>query len=363
MYYMQEDDIILSQQYCCISWVEPLSVQDQKVSEKLFCFLKSRVEEPEKLSYEKVMEDYRDYKEMYYKEIVSNFECAVPYVKIRGAYKTQEQCIQRIKQLEDRYKDKEPVSIYCGLVGKWFPYLANQKSSADPNLPMLMNKALYNYQEHIREAEHEFKEHTKKEQTPFVKRPYDKFKDYLDEDKVIERYQYFCVSFFHPKEDVEQKLEEAYITNFLYFFLSEEFKARYSKKGITDIPDFEDTKEGLWSQFQKSVFEEKEYENHGWPCFKLRGVYASEEEAQKRAEVLQKKDKNYRVDVCRVGGWLPFNPPGHLLKSHYADEELDNIMGGLNQEIDHDVIQNLEELHMKSKEAKEQPTDDNVEVL
>lgn len=358
---MQEDDIILSQQYCCVSWVDPTSIDDQKAAQKLFCFFQKHVEDPTCLTYEKVLEDYMDYKDMYYKEIVSNFECAVPYVKIRGAYRTQEQCVQRIKQLEDRYKEKEPVSIYCGLVGKWFPFLENQKASENPDMMLLMNKALYTYQEHIREAEWEFKQHTKKENAVYVKRSFDKSKDYLDEDKVIEKFQYFCVSFFQPKANVVKDLENAFMKNFMYFFLSEEFKARYSKKKITDIPEYQETKDSLWSAFESSTFENREYENHGWKCFKLRGVYASEAEAQKRAEFLQKQDKNYRVDVCRVGGWLPFNPPGHLLKSHYADEELDNIMGGLNQEIDRDVIQSLEELHMKAQESNK--NNDDVEVL
>ncbi len=359
---MQEDNIILSQQYCCMSWVEPISVEDQRAAHKLFCFFKERVETPDNITYEKILEDYRDYKDMYYKDIVSNFECAVPYVKIRGAYKTQEQCVQRIKQLEDMYKDKEPVPIYCGYVGKWFPFLADQKASEDPDMGMLMNKALWSYDEHIKEAEYEFKQHTKKTDASYIREPFDKLKDYLSEDKLLEKFQYFCVSFFNPSAEVAKDLQDAYMKNFIYFFLSEEFKARYSKKQIKDIPEFEETKDTLWSAFTKGSYEEREYERDGWMCFKLRGVYASENEAQKRAEFLQKQDKHYRVDVCRVGGWLPFNPPGHLLKSHYADEELDGIMAGLNQEVDHEVLQNLEELHIKKQEEKEDD-DKNVEVL
>lgn len=366
MYYMQEDDIILSQQYCCVSWVEPISLRNQQVSNQLFNFFKGHVETPENLSFSKVLEDYLDYKEMYYKEHVDKHDCAVPYIKIRGAYKTQEQCVQRIKQLEDKYKDNEPVPIYCGYVGKWFPFMFNQKSAEDPLLNTLLNKALWDYTEHIEENNNEFLRHQKKTEEVYERKPFNEEYDYLSEDELIDRYQYFCISFFEPKDKVAKELENDFIRNFIYFFLSEEFKARYSKKGITEnVPSFNSNKEDLFLKFQEESVQDTNtnFENNGWPCLKLRGVYASVEEAQKRAELLQKVDKHFRVDVCKVGGWLPFHPPAHLLKSFYGDPEQDNILGALNEKINPEVVKNLQELEKIKKNVSFVEDDSNVEVL
>lgn len=371
---MQEDDIILAQQYCCVSWVDPISEQDLQDGHKLLCFFKEHVENQDNLNYENVLEDYCDYKNMYYKEIGGEFDCGVPYIKIRGAYQTKEMCYARIKQLESKYKDTEPVGIYCGLVGKWFPFLGNPATAEDPDLLKLMNKAIWDYEEFIKENDDEFQEHTKKIKITYKRTAFDPEQDYLTEDKMFNKYQFFCVSFFEPDENTAAKVREAYLKKFIYFFLSEEFKARYSRKGITEkeMPEFEHTEDSLWSAFSNSTFENKTFEKPGWKCFKLRGIYSSEAEAQKRAEYLQKVCRNYRVDVCRVGGWLPFYPPGHLLKSEYHNEELAGVMDGLNNDVDQETIQKLKELHLtqqenqqedQQEEKQEQKQENNVEIL
>lgn len=68
---------------------------------------------------------------------------------------------------------------------------------------------------------------------------------------------------------------------------------------------------------------------------KVRGVFGTKEEAEKRAEYLSKTDPNFDVFVGEVGKWLPWNPdPNDVQDQKYQEEELQKIMEELknNQE-------------------------------
>lgn len=351
---MQEDDPILSQQYCCISWINPTTKREKEIAQQLLTFFQTRVNEPERLTHEKILEDFLDYKNMYYKEMSEQVESSVPYVKVRGVYKTLGQCVARIKQLEERHKDNEPVAIYNGYVGKWFPFIGSQEEVDNSDLADLLNKALWDYKEYVKENTHKFEQHKEETPTDYVGTPYDPNHDYLDEDEVNSKQIFFCVSFFAPREKERVELENLYIKEFVYFFLSEEFKARYSVNQET-APEYEETKDSLFDAFQETKQSvTTSFDSNGWPCFKLRGVYSSEDEAQKKGQYFQREDQDFRTDVCKVGCWLAFCPPGHLLKSHYPDEKLTDIMTGLNERPDEDIYKNLQKAEEEKKKAIEE---------
>lgn len=60
---------------------------------------------------------------------------------------------------------------------------------------------------------------------------------------------------------------------------------------------------------------------------KVRGVYASNEQAVARAKALHKKDPYFNVYVADVGEWLPWDPePDDVQSQEYANEQLNKLM-------------------------------------
>lgn len=60
---------------------------------------------------------------------------------------------------------------------------------------------------------------------------------------------------------------------------------------------------------------------------KIRGVYATQEEAKKRAEYLQKIDPDFNIYVGEVGKWLGWDPdPNTIDDQVYREKKLQDIM-------------------------------------
>jgi len=60
---------------------------------------------------------------------------------------------------------------------------------------------------------------------------------------------------------------------------------------------------------------------------KIRGVYATEDEANNRCAELQKVDPNFHVFVGQVGKWLPWDPdPTSQTDQVYREKELNDLM-------------------------------------
>jgi hypothetical protein len=60
---------------------------------------------------------------------------------------------------------------------------------------------------------------------------------------------------------------------------------------------------------------------------KIRGVYNTKEEADKRAKQLQEIDPDFNVFVGEVGKWLPWDPDPHSVEEQvYGDEKLNDLM-------------------------------------
>ena len=60
---------------------------------------------------------------------------------------------------------------------------------------------------------------------------------------------------------------------------------------------------------------------------KIRGVYASNEEAVARSKKLQRNDTLHNIFVGEVGKWLPWDPaPSEVADQEYAEEKLNTLM-------------------------------------
>ena len=94
---------------------------------------------------------------------------------------------------------------------------------------------------------------------------------------------------------------------------------------------------------------------------KVRGVYDSYEQAERRAKQLQRTDRSFHVFVGQVGYWLPWDPNADNVEDEeYLEDELNNLMKEYKKnEINRDIFyeeqkrEKLKEAAMKLKEHEE----------
>lgn len=174
--------------------------------------------------------------------------------------------------------------------------------------------------------------------------------DYLDEDPELRGQKYVCLSFLSPEEVIQEKN--------VYFF--NKFLASFSD-GISNL--FENIKNSeinnispadmanalkqrhdylfsanaLSEEFQQfkslnSESLEKEYlEVNNFQTtirgIKVRGSYETLKEAQNRAEMIKKFDKNFNVYVAQVGCWCPWSPnPDEIENVEYSESQMNTLM-------------------------------------
>lgn len=81
---------------------------------------------------------------------------------------------------------------------------------------------------------------------------------------------------------------------------------------------------------------------------KIRGAYATEQEARAAAEKIRKKDKFFDVFVGEMGKWLPWDPdPMHVKEAKYGNKKLNKIMKKVHEQNNDD----LNELVGRKKET------------
>jgi hypothetical protein len=175
--------------------------------------------------------------------------------------------------------------------------------------------------------------------------------DYLEVDNPIPGQNYACMSFVSPDKilkdkqlflfnkfmnqrcgEWEQKLDD--ITK----DVSDEFK----NKITTEIKDVLATElKYTLGQF-KSKFDDFKYKYNddldksfskivgtqtSVRGVKIRGIYDSINEAEKRAKELQRKDRSFHVFVGQVGYWLPWDPEADRVEDEeYLEDELNTLM-------------------------------------
>jgi len=67
--------------------------------------------------------------------------------------------------------------------------------------------------------------------------------------------------------------------------------------------------------------------NCNFRAIKVRGVYATKEEAEKRAQFLQDIDPQFNIFVGEVGKWLGWDPdPNSIEDQHYKEKKLQELM-------------------------------------
>ena len=129
--------------------------------------------------------------------------------------------------------------------------------------------------------------------------------DHLDTDPPIANQNYVVLSFLFPEDLIQEK--HIYFLSVFWKSLkkSSHFESLEKLKNL----DFIDVFDNYVSQNREKL-EEKFYSLSGGLAtirgIKVRGVFNTMEEAVARTKELQAIDKNFHMNICSVGAWLPF---------------------------------------------------------
>lgn len=171
--------------------------------------------------------------------------------------------------------------------------------------------------------------------------------DYLDEDQPLRGQNYVCLSFISPEDILANK--EVWIFERYMEAVGAEIKGLLD--GLeTKYPDDKELiktmKDNYGHLFTKNQFQEHyrffkdfhgeklEKDFHEANNFrtsvrgiKVRGVFDTLQEAQKRAEVLKKQGDKFDIFIGQVGVWCPWSPnPSDIQNQEYTESQLNTIM-------------------------------------
>lgn len=180
-------------------------------------------------------------------------------------------------------------------------------------------------------------------------------RDYLEVDDPIPGQNYTCLSFVSPEEVIKDRT----------LFMTNAFLKTVAKNYDLDEDSIlEKYKDFLFINEDKLVDEYAKKNDFQTSVrgLKVRGVYDTLPEAQRRAKLLQKTDPNFNVFVGQVGYWLPWDPAPHKVsKQEYAEKELNELIHKYeeNQEarkttFNKRVEREMEEAKRKSEAVKKE---------
>ena len=180
--------------------------------------------------------------------------------------------------------------------------------------------------------------------------------DLLEEDKPIAGQKFACMSFVSPEDILEQK-DHFYFREFLkgwefgkavekytqfLNFVSYKYGLDFNKLA-EDLQVFvkeekpELLKTAIADEFKTFVDNHEEQleaefnSRHDFQTsirgLKVRGVYATQKEAELRCKLLREVDPNHDVYVGPVGMWMPFHPEAYKTgRVEYMEETLNQLM-------------------------------------
>ena len=172
--------------------------------------------------------------------------------------------------------------------------------------------------------------------------------DFLDVDDSIGGQQFVCLSFVSPEDIIQNK--EA--------FKTAKFLQSYAKdKGMEFNSVYEDYLNFQY-KFQDDIQRDYDKENKGQTNIrgvKVRGVYSSKEEAEGRAQKLQRMDSTFHVYIGQVGYWLPWNPCADKIEDEkFLDSGLNDLMEKYKENNANKDIMYEEQKRDKIKKAQEE---------
>ena len=215
-----------------------------------------------------------------------------------------------------------------------------------------------------------------------------KYIDALEEDRPINGQKYACVSFISP-EDIIKRRDHFYFQNFVKHwdfaksmekfiqfmnFVSYKYDLVFDEL-VDNLKDFtENEKESLLKSDIENDYktfldehEEKLAEEFGRRHefqtsvrgIKVRGVYATMEEAELRCKMIREVDPNFDVYVGQVGMWVPFHPEAYKTgRVEYLEEELNQLM----HEKTKNEKQAKQQFDQRVKDSRRKAIEENIQL-
>jgi hypothetical protein len=216
-----------------------------------------------------------------------------------------------------------------------------------------------------------------------------KYADLLEEDKPIAGQKFVCLSFVSPEHIIKQReqfLFEQFVKQWDYKKSMEKFTQflnfvsfKYSLSFDKLTADFQEfTKEEgetirstsatLISDDYKTFLdnheeelEQKFGEKHQFQTstrgIKVRGVFATQGEAELRCKLLREVDPNHDIYVGQVGMWVPFHPEAYKTgRVEYMEETLNQLMS--DKKKNEDIAK--QEFEKRVREARQKAIEENM---
>ena len=216
-----------------------------------------------------------------------------------------------------------------------------------------------------------------------------KYADLLEEDKPIAGQKFVCLSFVSPEHIIKQKeqfLFEQFVkqwdykksmekfTQFLNFVsfkyslsfdkLTDDFKEFTKEEGETirstsatlisdDYKTFLDNNE---EELEQKFGEKHEFQT-STRGIKVRGVFATQGEAELRCKLLREVDPNHDIYVGQVGMWVPFHPEAYKTgRVEYMEETLNQLMS--DKKKNEDIAK--QDFEKRVREARQKAIEENM---
>jgi hypothetical protein len=225
----------------------------------------------------------------------------------------------------------------------------------------------------------------KKTQADGSKNP--KYIDLCDEDPSIAGQKFSCMSFVSPEKVLEKK--EVYLFNQFvktwefsksmerYFEFIHFIAYKYNLEANTLINDFNEfvieegtklKKSGIDDDYknfldkQEDKLTEQFNRDNAFQTsvrgLKIRGTFASQEEAEQRAKKLRENDPNHDIFVGPVGVWIPWDPDAYKTgRVEHLEEELN----ALHKEKMQNEEKAKQEFEERVRESKKKAIMENIE--
>ena len=156
--------------------------------------------------------------------------------------------------------------------------------------------------------------------------------DYLEVDPPVPGQNYVCLSFVSPEDMIRKKtLFEArrFVEHTLSRLNATEETERLTPEQVVEKLTMEGYSDYSITHEQENteLFNEQNESRTSVRGIKVRGVFESLKEAQRKAKILQTRDQTFHVFVGQVGYWLPWDPnPDNIENQEYSEQHLNEIV-------------------------------------
>ena len=187
--------------------------------------------------------------------------------------------------------------------------------------------------------------------------------DFLSVDNRIPGQNFCCISFLSPEKVMKNK-EVFFVTKFLHHVFNSQDRV------YSDVREkMQDTKNITYNYINELYNDWKFNKNNDLELefsevndyatsmrgVKVRGTYETLREAKKRAQLLQKRDRNFNVFVGQVGYWLPWDPEANdVEEQEYQEGRLNELMKKYQENADNRDFMYEQDKDERLKRAREE---------